>query len=189
MADIQKFIIGGGRLFLSIIDRLCYPIVFSLVYHHNIWRIYASYHRKSSQWKKRLWNLYMVRNAGSISIDAQIASPLVLPHGVSGIFITQSAVIGRNVVVFQQVTIGANTLKGSKSYGAPIIGNDVYIGTGAKIIGKTNVADNVRIGANAVVVKDIPYNSLVVCAEPRIIVKEQRFNNQFSPYLEGRADL
>lgn len=77
----------------------------------------------------------MVKNSASISIDANIASPLVLPHGISGIFISQSANIGKNVVVFQQVTIGANTMKGSKSYGAPTIGNNVYIGAGAKIIG------------------------------------------------------
>lgn len=61
----------------------------------------------------------MEKHAASISIDAIIASPLILPHGVTGIFITQSANIGKNVVVFQQVTIGANTIKSSKSYGAP----------------------------------------------------------------------
>lgn len=131
----------------------------------------------------------MVRHSASISIDAQIASPLILPHGVCGVFITQSAVIGSNVVVFQQVTIGANTIKDSKSYGAPTIGNDVYIGAGAKIIGKVIVSDNVRIGANAVVVKDVPCNALVVCAEPRVIIKEQKLNNLFTPYIEGQSDL
>ena len=69
----------------------------------------------------------MVHHAASISIDASIASPLILPHGVSGIFITKSAIIGRNVVIFQQVTIGANTLKDSRTYGAPTIGDDIYI--------------------------------------------------------------
>ncbi len=131
----------------------------------------------------------MERNAGSISIDAQISNPLILPHGVSGIFISQSAVIGSNVVVFQQVTIGANTIKESKSYGAPIIGNDVYIGAGAKIIGNVTVADNSRIGANAVVVKNVPYNALVVCSEPRVIVREEKFNNSFTPYLERQESM
>lgn len=172
---------------LSIVDWICYPIIFTLFYRQNFWRIYASYHRRKRQWKKRMWNRYMVRNAGSISIDAQIASPLILPHGVSGIFITQSAIVGRNVVIFQQVTIGANTIEGSKSYGAPVIGDDVYIGAGAKIIGKAKVGDNARIGANAVVVKDVPYNALVVCGEPRIIVKENKLNNVFSPYLKEQS--
>lgn len=126
----------------------------------------------------------MEKHAGSISIDAQIAYPLILPHGVSGIFISQSAVIGNNVVIFQQVTIGANTIKESKSYGAPIIGNDVYIGAGAKIIGNVTIEDNARIGANAVVVKSVPYNAVVVCSEPRVIVREEKLNNTFIPYLE-----
>ena len=131
----------------------------------------------------------MERHAASISIDAQIASPLVLPHGVSGIFITQSARIGHDVVIFQQVTIGANTIRDSRSYGAPIIGDNVYIGAGAKIIGHASVGDNARIGANAVVVKDIPYNALVICAEPRVIIKEQTLNNKFTPYLEEQRGL
>lgn len=126
----------------------------------------------------------MVRNAASISIDADIASPLILPHGVSGIFITQSASIGHDVVIFQQVTIGANTIKGSKSYGAPTIGDSVYIGAGAKIIGNANIGSNARIGANAVIVKDIPKNSIAVCSEPRVIIKEMELDNSFCPYLE-----
>ncbi len=99
----------------------------------------------------------MEKHAASISIDAQIETPIVLPHGVSGIFITQSAKIGKNVVIFQQVTIGANTIEGSKTYGAPTIGDNVYIGAGVKIIGKVSIADNCRIGANAVIAQDIPF--------------------------------
>ena len=114
MNNFKKNIIGGLKLGRSIIDSLLYPFIFNLIYRQNIWSIYKSYHHRKSPWKKRVWNRYMVCNAGSISIDAHIESPLILPHGVSGIFITQSAVIGRNVVIFQQVTIGANTIKGSK---------------------------------------------------------------------------
>lgn len=177
---------GGWKLGQSIVDVLLYPFLFYIFYRNNIWNIYASYHHRKSQWKKRVWNRYMVYNAGSISIDAQIEIPLILPHGVNGIFITQSAVIGRNVVIFQQVTIGANTIRGSKSYGAPVIGNDVYIGAGAKIIGGATVSDNVRIGANAVVVKDVPYNALVVCSKPRIVIKDNTLDNRFTPYLDGQ---
>lgn len=126
----------------------------------------------------------MELHAASISIDAKIASPLILPHGVSGIFITQSATIGKNVVIFQQVTIGANTIKDSKSYGAPSIGDNVYIGAGAKIIGGAHISDNCRIGANAVVVEDVPYNSLVVCEKSRIITRDIPLDNTFNPYLK-----
>lgn len=103
---------------------------------------------------------------------------------MSGIFITQSAVIGKNVVIFQQVTIGANTVKGSKSYGAPVIGDNVYIGAGAKIIGNAEIADNCRIGANCVVVDNVPFNSLVITDKPRIIQRNQLQDNTFNPFLK-----
>lgn len=164
--------------------RLFYNPIFLIYYKQNIWNLYDSYHKRPSMLKKVIWNKYMELHAASISIDAKIASPLILPHGVSGIFITQSAAIGKNVVIFQQVTIGANTIKGSKSYGAPSIGDNVYIGTGAKIIGGAHISDNCRIGANAVVVEDVPYNSLVVCEKSRIITRDIPLDNTFDPYLK-----
>ena len=162
MNDIYR-IIGGGKIFPIIINKVVrafYHPIFVFFYHDNFWNIYRSYHLSPKKWKKIIWNKYMELHAASISIDAQIDS-----------------------VIFQQVTIGANTIEGSKSYGAPTIGSNVYIGAGAKIIGNANIADNCRIGANAVVVEDVPYNSLVVTDKPRIIVKEQTQDNIFYPYL------
>lgn len=186
MANYKTLIGGGGKLqglIIQKIIRALYAPLLTFVFRENIWLIYKSYHRKPSFWKKVIWNRYMEKHAASISIDAEIATPLILPHGVSGIFLTQSAKIGKNVVIFQQVTIGANTIKGSKSYGAPVIGDNVYIGAGAKIIGNAHISDNCRVGANAVVVEDVPYNSLVVCEKPRIITKDQPLDNSFNPYL------
>ena len=184
MTDLLKLIKSGGRICALMGVWLFYPLVFTFFYHRNIWKIYDSYHRHKVRWKKLIWNHYMERHAASISIDAQISAPLILPHGVSGIFITQSAIIGRNVVIFQQVTIGANTIKESKSYGAPIVGDNVYIGAGAKIIGSAVIGNNSRIGANAVVVKNLPANSLAVVDSPRVILKEEELDNSFTPFLE-----
>ena len=96
---------------------------------------------------------------------AKFASSPLLPHGIRGIFISHNAQIGKNVVIFHQVTIGEG--KG----GAPVIGDNVLIGPGAKIVGKVKVGDNVKIGANVVVVQDIPSNSTVVMNKPRVIVR------------------
>ncbi len=158
--------------------------LFIFLYRGSIWRLYDSYHIAPKVFKKAIWDEYMERHAASISIDAVFKSHPVLPHGVSGIFISKSATIGSNVVIFQQVTIGANTIRDSKTFGAPFIGNDVYIGAGAKIIGGVTVSDNARIGANAVIVKNVAENSLVVVGVNRIYLKENKQVNSFSPYLQ-----
>lgn len=106
------------------------------------------------------------RNGAFISLNAHIEEPINLPHGLCGVFISQSAKIGRNCTIFQQVTIGSNLLEGSKGYGAPVLEDNVYVGAGAKIIGKCRIGEHAKIGAGAVVVKDVSPNTTVVCAHP-----------------------
>lgn len=108
----------------------------------------------------------------------------VFPHGLSVIYISQNAKIGKNVVIFHQVTIGSNTLPNSKHSGAPVIGDNVYIGAGAKIIGGIKVGNNVRIGANAIVSCDIPNNATVVLVSSRILIRSTSVENSFIPISE-----
>ena len=89
-----------------------------------------------------------------------VGGGLRLPH-LNGIFVHKNASIGENCTIFQQVTIGANEHKLDYN-GAPQIGNRVYIGAGAKIIGKITIGDDVRIGAKAVVTKNISAGKTVV---------------------------
>ena len=88
-----------------------------------------------------------------------------LPHGLRGIFISQNAEVGKNATIFQHVTIGRG------NNGAPKIGDNCYIGVGAKIIGNINIGNNVKIGAGCVVATNIPDNCTVVMQKPRIIKK------------------
>lgn len=88
-----------------------------------------------------------------------------MPHGLSGIFINDKAVIGCGCVIFHQVTIGEYNGK------APIIGENCFIGAGAKLIGGIKIGNNVKIGANYIVVTDIPDNATVVMDKPRVIIK------------------
>ena len=89
-----------------------------------------------------------------------------LPHGLYGIVISHNAVIGKNVTIYHQVTIGEG------KNGAPKIGDDVQIGAGAIIIGNVVIGNHVKIGAGAIVVDDIPSNATVVAQKSRLIINE-----------------
>lgn len=119
-----------------------------------------------------------------IPLDCHIGANVVFPHGIDGIYISSGSRIGDGCVVFHQVTIGSNTLLDSKRNGCPVIGENVYIGAGAKIIGNVNIGNNVRIGANCVVTKDITSNSTVVLSEPRVIYHDGELKNEFISYGE-----
>lgn len=86
----------------------------------------------------------------------------VLVHGI-GTLINYASHIGDNCTVLHNVTIGAG------HGGAPTLGNNVYVGAGAIIIGKVRIGDNVKIGAGAIVVNDVPSNSTVVSDKARVI--------------------
>ncbi len=89
-----------------------------------------------------------------------------LPHGLNGIVISCFSKIGENVTILQQVTIGQQRLGASC---APEIGDNVYIGAGAKVFGSITIGNNVFIGANSVVVNDVPDNCTVVGAPAKIV--------------------
>ena len=124
--------------------------------------------RKNSIWIK-IGHFYLrkiARILGAVlncylPFGATIGDNIVLPHGLYGVFISKNSVIGNNVLIMHQVTIGSNGHIG-KSMDAPVIGDHVFVGAGAKIIGGISIGSNSIIGANAVVVKNIPENAKVV---------------------------
>lgn len=96
---------------------------------------------------------------------ALIAEGLFIDHGM-GVVIGETSVIGNNVTLFQGVTLGGTGKERGKRH--PTLGNNVVVGTGAKILGNIIVGDNSYVGANAVVIKDVPPNSTVVGVPGRI---------------------
>lgn len=110
------------------------------------------------------------RNSIRYGIDlkymTQIGKGFYIGH-FGQIIVSEKAVIGDNVNISQGVTIGRSNR--GKNKGFPTIGNHVYIGPGAKVIGKINIGSNVTIGANCVVTKDVPDNSVVVGIPGRVI--------------------
>ena len=87
-----------------------------------------------------------------------------------GIIISGDAVFGDDCVVRNGVTVG---LKNTGQRGAPIIGNRVDIGAGAKLLGSIKIGDDVSIGANAVVLVDVPSNSVAVGVPARVLPRKR----------------
>lgn len=96
---------------------------------------------------------------------AKIGKRFFIDHGM-GVVIGETAIIADDVLLYQGVTLGGTGLEKGKRH--PTIGNNVVIGTGAKVLGNITVGDNSYIGANAVVIKDVPPNSTVVGVPGRI---------------------
>ena len=96
---------------------------------------------------------------------AQIGNSLFIDHGM-GVVIGETAIIGDNVTLYQGVTLGGTGRERGKRH--PTLGNNLVVGAGAKVLGNITVGDNSYIGANAVVIKDVPPNSTVVGVPGRI---------------------
>jgi serine O-acetyltransferase len=112
---------------------------------------------------------FLIRLLFNSSVDCKTVMGKNVHFAYKGIAVVvhKRAVIGDNVVIGSCVTIGGK----SKSKNPPRIGNNVYIATGAKVLGDITIGSNVVIGANAVVVKDVPDNS-VVGGIPAVFIKE-----------------
>lgn len=95
------------------------------------------------------------------------------------IVINGNAKIGKNCRIHEGVTIGATNGSGDSA----IIGDNVFIGTGAKIIGKVSIADDVAIGANAVVVKSILEAGTTWAGIPAVKISEKNSHSNLSPLL------
>ena len=106
------------------------------------------------------------RTGIEIHPGATIGRRLVIDHGM-GIVIGETAEIGDDVLLYQGVTLGGTGKDTGKRH--PTIGNNVLIGSGAKVLGPFKVGDNSRIASNAVVLKEIPPNCTAVGVPARIV--------------------
>lgn len=107
---------------------------------------------------------YLLFNC-SLPASCKIGKGTVLGYGGIAIVVHARAVIGKNCMIGQCVTIGGK----SKFYEVPVIGDNVEINAGARVLGPIHIGDNVIIGANAVVVKDVPSNCIVAGVPAKVI--------------------
>lgn len=98
--------------------------------------------------------------------SAKIGTGFFIDHGM-GVVIGETAEIGDYVTLFQGVTLGGTGKERGKRH--PTLGNHVVVGAGAKILGGISIGDNVKIGANSVVLKNVPPNSTVIGVPARVI--------------------
>jgi serine O-acetyltransferase len=114
----------------------------------------------------------LVRSLTNVDIHpaAAIGEGLFIDHAI-GVVIGQTAEIGRDVTIYQGVTLGGTSLEHGKRH--PTVGDRVTIGAGAKVLGPVVIGSGSRIGANAVVVRDVPPDSVVVGVPGQVIARSK----------------
>jgi serine O-acetyltransferase len=118
---------------------------------------------------------------------AQIGRRFFIDHGM-GVVIGETAIVGDNVLIYQGVTLGGTGKEKGKRH--PTLGNDIVVGTGAKILGNISIGNNVKIGAGSVVIHNVPNNSTAVGVPARVArINEQKPEDTLQhgrlPDLEG----
>lgn len=150
---------------------LCYPGLHALIAYRFAHRLYK-------------WHIplapriisYITRIITGIEIHpaARIGRRFFIDHG-EGVVIGATTVIGDDVLIYQQVTLGGTGKEQGKRH--PTLGNGVIVGAGAKVLGNISIGNNVRIGAGSVVMEDVPEYSTVVGVPGRIVQRKYRAEN------------
>lgn len=118
------------------------------------------------------FSIYLFSNC-FIDYRCQIGKNSRIAYRGMSVVIHKSAVIGKNCVIGSCVTIGGNKTPRTKGIGGvPVIGNNCYIATGAKILGKITIGEGCFIGANSVVTRDVPSHSLVSGIPAKVIKQD-----------------
>ncbi len=114
--------------------------------------------------------IFLIYNS-SIPYEAQIGQGSRFGYGGIGVVLHKRTIIGKNCMIGSNVTVGGR----SEHWEVPVIGDNVYIATGAKILGPIKIGNNVIIGANAVVITDLPDGAVAAGVPARIIrIKEKK---------------
>ncbi len=144
---------------------LCYPGL------HAIWlhRIAHKLYKNNFILLARIVNTFS-RFLTSIDIHpgAKLGEGLFIDHGL-GVVIGETAELGKNITLYQGVTLGGTGKENGKRH--PTIGDNVVVASGAKVLGSFRVGNNSKIGAGSVVLKEVPDNSVVVGIPGRIVVQ------------------
>lgn len=171
--------------------RSWFEVIFTYSGLHAIWS-----HRIAHFFYRRRW-FTVARIISQVSRfftgieihpGARIGKRLFIDHGM-GVVIGETCEIGDDVVIYQGVTLGGSGKEKGKRH--PTIGNNVVIGSGAKVLGSFKVGDQVNIGANSVVLKEVPPGSTVVGIPGKVVRLDGKRLDRLSHQLarpDGRRD-
>lgn len=149
--------------------RSRFEVIFTYSGLHAIWShrmAHACYNRKWYTLARIISQVSRFFTGIEIHPGAKIGERLFIDHGM-GVVIGETCVIGDDVVIYQGVTLGGTGKEKGKRH--PTIGNNVVIGSGAKVLGSFSVGSNSSIGSNAVVLREVPDNCTVVGNPGRIV--------------------
>ena len=162
---------------------IAYPGVKAVFFHyisHKIWNFnFFLIARIISQLSRFLTGI-------EIHPAAKIGRNLLIDHGM-GVVIGETSEIGNNVTIYHGVTLGGispaeNSLDQVNLKRHPTIKNNVIIGSGAQVLGPITVGENARIGANTVILKDVPKYGTMVGNPAKNINKDKSIDKKFKPY-------
>ena len=141
----------------------CYPGLHAVIWHRVAQKLWLA------RWTSLArFTAHLSRWLTGIEIHpaARLGRRLVIDHGM-GLVIGETAIVGDDVTLYHQVTLGGTSLSHGKRH--PTIGNNVIIGAGAKVLGNITVGDGARIGANALVIKPVPAGITMVAAPANVL--------------------
>ena len=174
------------RFYMSIIDDIkvvfdrdpAAKSVFEVIFMYPGFHAIVLHRIAHSLWKLKipiLPRMISAFNRFLTGIDihpgAQIGKRFFIDHGM-GVVIGETTIIGDNVLLYQGVTLGGTGKEKGKRH--PTLGNDIVVGSGAKVLGNITVGDNVKIGAGSVVITNVPADSTAVGVPARIVRKGER---------------
>ncbi|AQM60024.1 MULTISPECIES: serine O-acetyltransferase EpsC [Clostridium] len=150
---------------------LLYPSINALI----VYRIaHKLYNKKCFFLARLLSQLARFFTGIEIHPGAKIGKGLFIDHGM-GVVIGETAEVGDNVTIYHGVTLGGTGKDKGKRH--PTVKDNVIIGAGAKVLGPITIGNNVKVGANSVVLKDVPDNATAVGMPAKIIIKDKKKDN------------
>lgn len=154
----------AARSYLEVL--ICYPGLHAVWAHHLSHWLWLHNMRFLARYISQVARLL---TGIEIHPGAEIGRRLFIDHGM-GTVIGETAIVGNDVTLYQGVTLGGTGKEKGKRH--PTVGNNISIGSGAKLLGNITVGDNCRVGAGSVVLRSVPANSTIVGVPGHIVLRD-----------------